>query len=158
VSVHCCEEPCRTLRSISKHEGYGGVLLGFASLRRCASFTQSARVEEAHRWVGVYGEARRVHCCDSHPCCDRRVDHKLGSSHTLRAANPEQQVHSKLSLRRAVNTVQRVEWRVSEPTIRVWRSGTTSTQPANLAVESAEESLTILPDYAPTVRPPPKRS
>jgi hypothetical protein len=57
-----------------------------------------------------------------------------------------------------VNTVQRVEWRVSEPTIRVWRNGTTSTQPANLAVESAEESLTILPDYAPTVRPPPKRS
>jgi hypothetical protein len=26
-------------------------------------------------------------------------------------------------------------------------------QPVNLAVESAEESLTILPDYPPTVRP-----
>ena len=31
-------------------------------------------------------------------------------------------------------------------------------QPANLAVEGAEESLSILPDYTPTVRPPPKRS
>ena len=48
-----------------------------------------------------------------------------------------------------------VEWRVFEPTIRVWRSGTTGKQPANLAVEGAEESLTILPDYTPTVRPRP---
>jgi hypothetical protein len=30
-------------------------------------------------------------------------------------------------------------------------------QPANLAVEGAEESLFIIPDYTPTVRPPPKR-
>ena len=30
-------------------------------------------------------------------------------------------------------------------------------QPANLAVEGAEESLSILPDYNPTVRPSPKR-
>jgi hypothetical protein len=45
-----------------------------------------------------------------------------------------------------------------EPTIRVWGSGTTCKQPANLAVEGAEESLTILPDYTSTVRPPPKRS
>jgi len=50
-----------------------------------------------------------------------------------------------------------VEWRVFEPTIRVWRSGTTCKQPANLAVEVAEEFLSILPDYTPTVRPPPKR-
>jgi hypothetical protein len=50
-----------------------------------------------------------------------------------------------------------VEWRAFEPTIRVWRSGTTRKQPANLAVEAAEESLCILPDYTPTVRPPPKR-
>jgi hypothetical protein len=28
----------------------------------------------------------------------------------------------------------------------------------NLKVEGAEESLYILPDYTPTVRPPPKRS
>jgi hypothetical protein len=40
------------------------------------------------------------------------------------------------------------------------KSGTTGAgkQPANLAVESTEESLTILPDYTTTVRPPPKRS
>jgi hypothetical protein len=51
-----------------------------------------------------------------------------------------------------------VEWGVFEPTIiMVWRSGTTRKQPANLAAEAAEESLSILPDYTPTVRPPPKR-
>jgi hypothetical protein len=33
----------------------------------------------------------------------------------------------------------------------------TRKQPANLAVEGAENSLSILPDYTPTVRPPPKR-
>jgi hypothetical protein len=32
---------------------------------------------------------------------------------------------------------------VFEPTIRVWRSGTTRKQPVNLAVEAAEESLSI---------------
>ena len=37
-------------------------------------------------------------------------------------------------------------------------SGTTGKQPANLAVEAAEESLSILSDYTATVRPPPKRS
>jgi hypothetical protein len=46
---------------------------------------------------------------------------------------------------------------VFEPTIRVWRSGTTRKQPVNLAVEGAEESLSIISDYTPTVRPPPKR-
>jgi hypothetical protein len=51
-----------------------------------------------------------------------------------------------------------VDWGVFDPTSRVWRSGTASKQPANLAVEGAEESLSILPDYISTVRPPPKRS
>jgi hypothetical protein len=37
------------------------------------------------------------------------------------------------------------------------RSGTTCKQPANLAVEGAEEPLSII-SYTPTVRPPPKRS
>jgi hypothetical protein len=46
-----------------------------------------------------------------------------------------------VSLRGAVDAVA-----VFEPTIRVWRSGTTRKQPANLAVEVAEESLYILPD------------
>jgi hypothetical protein len=50
-----------------------------------------------------------------------------------------------------------VEWRAFEPTIRAWRSGTTCKQPANLGFEAAEESLSILPGYTPTVRPPPKR-
>ena len=43
-----------------------------------------------------------------------------------------------------------VEWRVSDPALK-------GKQPANLAVEGAEESLSILLDYAATVRPPPKR-
>jgi hypothetical protein len=51
-----------------------------------------------------------------------------------------------------------VEWRVFEPAVEPGReSGTTRKQPANLPVEGAEEFLTILPDYTPTVRPPPKR-
>jgi hypothetical protein len=62
-----------------------------------------------------------------------------------------------VSLRRAVDAVYGVEWRVFEPNIRVWRSGTPRKQPANLAVEGAEESLSILLDYTPTVCPPPKR-
>jgi hypothetical protein len=49
-----------------------------------------------------------------------------------------------------------VEWRAA--LVACVEQGTTCKQPANLAVESAEESLTILPDYTPTVRPPPKRS
>ena len=48
-----------------------------------------------------------------------------------------------------------VEWRMFEPTIRVGEAATTREQPANLAVEGAEESLSTLPDYKPTVRPRP---
>ena len=87
---------------------------------------------------------------------------ELGSSltRTLRADPPsEQQVHSKVSLRRGVDAVyvrSGVEWGVSEPASR--GSGTTCKQPVNLAVEGAEEFLSILSDYTPTVRPPPKRS
>ena len=46
-----------------------------------------------------------------------------------------------------------VEWVRSNRTSRA--GGTTRKQPANLAVKSAEESLSILPDNTPTVRPPP---
>jgi hypothetical protein len=55
-----------------------------------------------------------VHCCDSHlhraegEGFELRRVTQLGSSltHALRAATPsEQQVHSKVSLRRAVDTV-----------------------------------------------------
>ena len=50
-----------------------------------------------------------------------------------------------------------VEWgdRTSSQGL-AWRSGTTGKQPANLAVESAEESLSIISNYTATVRPPPK--
>ena len=43
-----------------------------------------------------------------------------------------------------------VEWGAFEPAIK-------RKQPANLGVEGAEESPSILPDYKPTVRPSPKR-
>jgi hypothetical protein len=89
-----------------------------------------------------------------------RLSHNLGSSHT----RTSEQTHPQISryTPRCPSVVlwtpcSGVEWRAFEPTIRVWRSGTTRKQPANLAVEAAEESLCILPDYTPTVRPPPKR-
>ena len=50
-----------------------------------------------------------------------------------------------------------VEWAVFEPASGFGEAATTRKQPANLAVEGAEESLSILPDYKPTVCPPPKR-
>jgi hypothetical protein len=51
-----------------------------------------------------------------------------------------------------------VEWAVFEPASGFGEAATTCKQPVNLAVEGAEESLSTLPDYTPTVRPPPKRS
>jgi hypothetical protein len=47
-----------------------------------------------------------------------------------------------------------VEWGVFEPPSGFGR-GTTCKQPANLAVEGADESLSILSNYTPTVRPRP---
>jgi hypothetical protein len=62
-----------------------------------------------------------------------------------------------VSLRRAVNAVQRC----GVGRVRADHQGLEkrhdAQQPANLAVESAEESLSIISDYTPTVRPPPKR-
>ena len=49
-----------------------------------------------------------------------------------------------------------VEWACSNQPSGLGEAATTR-KPANLAVEGAEESLSILPDYAATVRPPPKR-
>jgi hypothetical protein len=63
-----------------------------------------------------------------------------------------------VSLRRAVDAVQRCGVEGVRTGRQGRESGTTRKQPANLGVEGAEESLTILPDYPPTVRPPPKRS
>ena len=62
-----------------------------------------------------------------------------------------------MSLRRAVDAVQRC----GVACVRAGHQGLEKRharkQPVNLAVEGAEESLSILPDYTPTVRPPPKR-
>jgi hypothetical protein len=63
-----------------------------------------------------------------------------------------------VSLRRAVDA----EWRCGVVVVRADHQGfgeaaTTREQPANLAAEGEEESPSIIPDYAPTVRPPPKR-
>jgi hypothetical protein len=49
-----------------------------------------------------------------------------------------------------------VEWGVFE-SATAGKLHAAAKQPANLAVEGAEESLFILLDYKPTVRPPPKR-
>jgi hypothetical protein len=65
------------------------------------------------------------------------VSHNWGSSPS------EQQVHSKVSLRRAVDAVQR--WRVAcARTGQGWESGTTRKQPANLAVEGAEHATLVM--------------
>jgi hypothetical protein len=103
-----------------------------------------------------------MHCWDSCTAHKAAVDlnpTQLGSSHTPATS----EVHSSRYTPRCPYVVlwtpcSGVEWRVFEPTIRVWRSGTTRKQPADLGFEAAEESLSILPDYIPTVRPPPKRS
>jgi hypothetical protein len=80
----------------------------------------------------------------------------LYPAHTAAELHRPTQVHSKVSVV-LWTPCSGVEWRVFEPTIRVRRSGTTRKQPANLAVEGAEESLSILSDDTPPVRPPLKR-
>jgi hypothetical protein len=68
------------------------------------------------------------------------------------------QVHSKASLRRAVNAVQRCGVACVRTDHQGLEKRHARKQPANLAVEGAEESLSTLTGYTPTVRPPPKRS
>jgi hypothetical protein len=87
-----------------------------------------------------------------------RPPHNWNSSHTL-----SEQTHPQNS-RYTPRCPSVVLWtpcsgveRLFEPAINTG-SGTTGKQPANLPVEGVEESLSILPDYIPTVRPPPKRS
>ena len=95
-----------------------------------------------------------MHCCDSH--LHRAEDGFENCNWAALSPSPsEQQVHSKVSLRRAVDAVQRCGVGRVRTGIRVRRSGTTCKQPVNLEVEGAEESLFTLPDYTPTVRPPP---
>jgi hypothetical protein len=101
-----------------------------------------------------------VHCCDSHLHCSRwnlsRVSNTTGAA--LTHPHPQSSRYTPRCPSVVLWTpCSGVEWRVFEPTIRVWESGTTRKQPANLGFEAAEESLSILPDYTATVRPPPKR-
>jgi hypothetical protein len=97
-----------------------------------------------------------------HPLVVWVTYHNWGSSLTRPPSEQtkpsDQQAHSKVSLLVLWTPCSGVERGVFEPTIRVWRSGSTRKQPANLVVEGAEESLSSLPDCTPTVRPPPKRS
>jgi hypothetical protein len=86
----------------------------------------------------------------------RRVDHNC-TPHPHQSSEPsEQQVHSKASLCNAVNAVQRC----GVACVRTGPQGLEKRHDAQAACEpgGAEESLTILPDYTPTVRPPSKRS
>ena len=104
-----------------------------------------------------------MHCCAS-TCAHKRVREPRCGQLSWEALSraPSEQTHPQNSryTPRCPSVVvwtpcSGVEWGVFEPASR--GSGTTCKQPANLAVEGAEESLTILPDYTPTVRPPPKR-
>jgi hypothetical protein len=91
-----------------------------------------------------------VHCCDSHLHCARRLrrfchNNWASLSPTLRADPPsDQQAHSKVSLRRGVNAGQRCgAGRGSNAKGRVQPER--REQPANLAVEGAEESQSTPP-------------
>ena len=98
----------------------------------------------------------RAPCVQSPVKC--RSLSRISSGSELRATSTlSQQVPSKVSLRRAVDAVPRVWSRGCSNRPSTLEKRTTRKQPANLAVECAEESLSILPDYTPTVRPPPKR-
>jgi hypothetical protein len=128
----------------------------------------SEKTREASRWVWMFVESRRALVTPTCTVLDKEARSnsvgfdplgltQLGSSHT---PAPSEQTHPQNSrfTPRCPTVVlwtpcSGVEWRVFEPTIRVWRSGKTGKQPANLAVEAAEESQSILPDYTATVRP-----
>jgi hypothetical protein len=108
-SVHCCKVSCRTARSISRHQG-GDVQRRASGLSGGVRLTEKTR--EAHRWMCMYGEARRAMLVTP-TCTGAEKDMVLNASgfcpqlgqlsHTH--APSEQQVHSKVSLRRAVDAV-----------------------------------------------------
>jgi hypothetical protein len=112
--------------------------------------------------VGMLVKGCRARASPVTPTCTvvkaaAQVDHNWGSSLTPAPSESRPTLRSAGTLQGVPPSCCGV-WSVHERTIRVWRSGSTRKQPANLAVEGAEESLSILPDYTPTVRPPPKRS
>jgi hypothetical protein len=55
-SVHCCQVPCRTLRSVSKHPSRGDV----RAYRVCVSPEVYASLRKPASRIGVYVEARRA--------------------------------------------------------------------------------------------------
>jgi hypothetical protein len=115
----------------------------------------------AHRWYEGVGRLT-VHCCTSHLVtrgCEPALTTTVAAlSHThpqsrptLRTAGSLQGVPPSCCGRRAA------VWSgvCSDRPSRFGEASTTCKQPANLAVEAAEWSLSILPDYTPTVRPRP---
>jgi hypothetical protein len=154
-SVHCCKVPCRTLRSISKLE-IRPVFWGLHCVRKPRG-----------TWVdmGVHGKAHRG--CGSHLWLARRAGllglTTTGASHTHphmchRAHTPNPPQHNRFTPR-CISVVlwtpcSGVEWCVSKPALKgsSCRFGKRhdANRPANLAVEGAEERLSILPDYTPT--------
>ena len=133
----------------------------FQGLRPSEVLRLTENTREGHRWERVYG---RLVCTAVTPTCAPApgvLTHWLArrsESRTLR-----EQTHPQISRNtpRCPSVVlwppcSGVEWGAFEPAITVRGSGTRE-QPANLAVEGSEESLSTLSDYTPTVRPPPKR-
>jgi hypothetical protein len=141
-------------------------LAGVCRLSGDVRLTETAR--EAHRWVGVVWGGGP--CTAVTPTCTVQlrarvgVEHNWGSSHDHTDPHPQ----SRPTLR-AAGSLQGVPPSCCGRRVAVWsgacssrpsgfgEAATTRKQPANLGVEGAEEFLTILPDYKPTVRPPPKR-
>ena len=158
-SVHCCEVPCRALEASAStmRVTVRDVLLGLASVR---GLTEKTR--EAHRWVWVYGGSP---CTAVTLTCTVLKD-GFETRHNWAALSPSPS--EQLTLRTA-GSLQGVPPSCCGRRVAVWsgvcssrpsgfgEAATTRKQPANLAVKGAEESLSILPDYAATVRPSPKR-
>jgi hypothetical protein len=92
-----------------------------------------------------------MHCLTP-TCTDKRRTHHC-RTHTQDSPPLDQQVHSKVSLRRAVDAVQRCV-----RTGRQGRESGTTRKPVNLAVRWCGGVPDHPPDYPTTVRPPPKRS
>ena len=106
---HCCEVSYWTTRSISKHQG-GDVQRRASGLSRNVPLTEKTR--EAHRWMCMYGEVRRA-LLVTPICTGAEKEMVLNASGfcpqlgqlSLTPAPSGQQVHSKVSLRRAVDAV-----------------------------------------------------
>jgi hypothetical protein len=136
---------------------------------RSSTANPGYRTGSCGRGRALYVGVRRLtlHCCTSHLCsqegcragCESRWGKLRGQ---LSTHAPSEQTHPQNS-----RSLQGVPPSCCGRRVAVWSgcsnrpssgSGTTGKQPVSLAVEGAEESLSILHDYPPTVRPPTKRS